>query len=132
MDCPLWRQYQFKNLYVVRNKDKLQIADYCRGKFLRSIGFRNCLYATDIGKEEIVKLVNVVKDKQNEFPLCIKFDRITYFPMTNDRYLGNAYGQSLYGSHSETHCKAYGQSLNESSYEAIIQVIITLLRSTLP
>lgn len=64
---------------IIRNLFfNLNIKDYCYGKQLRNIVFENCSFISDKTEKQIWKVVGVVKQKKNDFPLCIKFDRIKF------------------------------------------------------
>lgn len=69
---------KLEDLFIRNLFFNLNIKDYSYGKHLRNIVFENCSFISDKTERQIWKLVNVVKQKKNDFPLCIKFDRIKF------------------------------------------------------
>lgn len=70
---PILEDLFIRNLFFNYN-----LMDHCSGKHLRNIVFENCSFVPDKMEKNIWLVVNDVKKKKNDFPLCIKFDCIKF------------------------------------------------------
>lgn len=67
---------KLEDLFIRNQFFSSNIKDYSHGKHLRNIVFQNCSFISGNTENHIWKVVDIVKAKKNDFPLCIKFDRI--------------------------------------------------------
>lgn len=118
---------KLQNLFIRNLFFNLNLKEYCSGKNLRNIVFENCSFISDKTERQIWKVVNVVKQKKNDFPLCIKFDRIKYLKTEGFLECSNVkYNNTYYMNYNQTQSheqhKRKFLSWNESTYDVIKSV----------
>lgn len=123
---------KLEDLFIRNLFFTLNIKDYCQGKHLRNIVYENCSFNADVSKQ-IGKVVDVVKQKKNNFPLIMKFDRIQFFKTDCFEECYHSNFNEMCNKHNHCNQRNYQPhvqrrrkfiSWNESSYDWIKMVNI--------